>query len=257
MRAHTRFPTVAATSVALLLAGCHGGDGTATGAARSADRNPTTQSGAADRPVPLESESSRFSYAVGLNFGRSLQHFPVALDEAALLEGIKTAIHHRKARLSPGEVRSTIRTTLKNRQQRMVAKREAAAERNRKAGKAFLAENAKRKGVMTTASGLQYMILDPGKGPKPKPTDRVRVHYEGRLIDGTVFDSSYQRGSPATFPLNGVIKGWTEGLKRIGVGGKIRLFIPPELAYGARGAGDRIGPESTLIFDVELLGIEK
>ena len=129
---------------------------------------------------------------------------------------------------------------------------------NVKEGEIFLANNAKQEGVITTASGLQYKVLQEGTGnTKPGPTDRVKVHYHGTLIDGTVFDSSVDRGSPITFGLNRVIKGWTEGLQLMVVGQKNRLYIPSDLAYGKRGAGAQIGPGSTLIFDVELLGINE
>ena len=127
---------------------------------------------------------------------------------------------------------------------------------NLKAGEDFLAANAKKEGVKTTASGLQYKVIKSGSGPSPKPTDTVKVHYNGTLIDGTVFDSSIRRGSPATFPVNGVIPGWTEALQLMKVGDKWQLFIPAKLAYGEQGPGP-IGPNATLIFDVELLGIEK
>ena len=129
-------------------------------------------------------------------------------------------------------------------------------EKNRKEGEAFLAENKKKKGVITTESGLQYMVLEKGDGPKPKATDTVSVNYRGTLIDGTEFDSSYKRGKPVTFPVKGVIAGWTEALLLMNVGSKYKLFVPPNLGYGGRGAGRLIGPEATLIFEVELLGIE-
>ena len=124
-------------------------------------------------------------------------------------------------------------------------------------GRAFLEENKKKPGVQTTASGLQYEIIKEGNGPKPTATDKVKCHYHGTLIDGTVFDSSVQRGEPATFPLNGVIKGWTEALQLMPTGSKWRLYLPSELAYGERGAGNSIGPNNALIFEVELLSIEK
>ena len=131
-----------------------------------------------------------------------------------------------------------------------------ASTEAKEAGEKFLAENAKREGVKTTASGLQYEVLEATLGQKPKATDSVKVHYEGTLIDGTVFDSSYRRGEPISFPLNGVIKGWTEGLQLMSVGSKYKLFIPYQLAYGERGAGGSIPPYAALIFTVELLGIE-
>ena len=128
---------------------------------------------------------------------------------------------------------------------------------NKEEGIKFLQENAKKTGVKTTKSGLQYKVIKEGTGPSPKEADTVKVHYRGRLINGTEFDSSYSRGEPAVFPLNRVIKGWTEGLQLMKVGGKYELYIPPELAYGDKGAGSTIGPGATLIFEVELLGIEK
>ncbi len=126
-------------------------------------------------------------------------------------------------------------------------------EENRVAGETFLAENAKKENIITTASGLQYQILKQGEGSSPTATDSVTVHYEGTTLDGTVFDSSYKRGSPATFPLNRVIAGWTEGVQLMNIGAKYRFYIPSHLAYGQRGAGADIGPNSTLIFDVELI----
>ncbi len=131
-----------------------------------------------------------------------------------------------------------------------------ASTEAKESGEKFLAENAKREGVKTTASGLQYEVLEATLGQKPKATDTVRVHYEGTLIDGTVFDSSYKRGESISFPLNGVIKGWTEGLQLMSVGSKYKFFIPYQLAYGERGAGASIPPYAALIFTVELLGIE-
>ena len=131
------------------------------------------------------------------------------------------------------------------------------SDENLKKGQDFLAENKKKPGIKVTASGLQYEVIKEGDGPKPAATDKVKTHYHGMLIDGTVFDSSVQRGEPATFPLNAVIKGWTEALQLMNVGSKWRLFLPSDLAYGERGAGANIGPNSALIFEVELLSIEK
>jgi FKBP-type peptidyl-prolyl cis-trans isomerase FkpA len=138
----------------------------------------------------------------------------------------------------------------------LTAQAQSPAVDNLIKGKDFLKENAGKPGVKTTKSGLQYMVLEAGEGAKPKPTDRVTVHYRGTLLDGTVFDSSYDRGKPATFPLNRVIKGWTEGVQLMKTGSKFKFFIPHDLAYGARGSGPKIGPNETLIFEVELLEIK-
>jgi FKBP-type peptidyl-prolyl cis-trans isomerase len=146
----------------------------------------------------------------------------------------------------------TFQTTMMERQQ---AKAEREASENITAGEAFLAENASKEGVMVTESGLQYKVITEGSGPKPQATDQVTVHYRGTLLDGTEFDSSYSRGEPATFGLNQVIPGWTEGVQLMNVGSKYEFYIPANLAYGERGAGASIGPNSTLIFEVELISI--
>jgi len=145
----------------------------------------------------------------------------------------------------------------KEMQAKMVAEMQALAAKNKAAGEAFLAENAKKEGVVVTDSGLQYKIIEEGEGPSPGPSDMATVNYRGTLIDGTQFDSSYDRGQPATFPVGGVIAGWTEALQLMKPGAKWQLFIPADLAYGERGAGKDIGPNSTLVFDVELLSVEK
>ncbi len=248
---NTSKPLLALTA-ALAIAGCNQpatstASTTETGAATTQNKAPTPN---------LKSEASKFSYAVGMNFGHSLQRFPVTLDKEALLAGITAAINKEKTLLTPREAQQTIQSVMKKQQEQAMFKRKAQGEKNKKAGLEFLAENSKKEGVKTTVSGLQYKILREGDGATPKATDTVKVNYKGTLLDGTVFDSSYDRGQPISFPLNGVIKGWTEGLQLVKVGGKIRLFIPPELAYGKRGAGGKIGPNQTLIFDVELLGIE-
>jgi FKBP-type peptidyl-prolyl cis-trans isomerase FklB len=142
-------------------------------------------------------------------------------------------------------------------QQSMSQKQQGKGADNKKAGEDFLAQNKTREGVKTLPSGLQYQVLQQGKGKSPAKTDKVTTHYHGTLIDGTVFDSSYERGQPATFPVNGVIAGWTEALQLMQEGAKWRLFIPSDLAYGARGAGDDIGPNAALIFDVELISVNK
>jgi len=246
-----------AITAALLIAGCdQPSKATATTPANSGTTKAVAAESTSTQSGSLKSDSSRFSYAVGMNFGNSLQHFPVDLDKTALLDAVKTAINHGKFQLTTKEAREIIQSVMKKQQEKAMFTRKAKGEKNKKAGIEFLAKNAKKEGVKTTASGLQYEILKEGEGDSPTAKDTVKVNYKGTLLDGTVFDSSYDRGEPISFPLNGVIKGWTEGLQLTKVGGKIRLFIPSDLAYGTRGAGGKIGPNATLIFDVELLAIE-
>ena len=192
----------------------------------------------------------KISYALGLSMGQNLMGSGVEkLNYQDLAAGIEDVLTHAQPKITYQEAQQVLNQFF----QELEAKVAGAAKAE---GEKFLAENAKREGVKTTASGLQYEILEPSLGQKPKATDTVRVHYEGTLIDGTVFDSSYRRGESITFPLNGVIKGWTEGLQLMSVGSKYKFFIPYQLAYGERGAGGSIPPYAALIFTVELLGIE-
>ncbi len=192
----------------------------------------------------------KISYALGLSMGQNLMGSGVEkLNYQDLATGIEDVLTHQQPKISYQEAQQVLNTFFQELEQKIAG---AAKE----AGEKFLAENAKREGVKVTESGLQYEILEPSLGQKPKATDTVRVHYEGTLIDGTVFDSSYKRGESITFPLNGVIKGWTEGLQLMSIGSKYKFFIPYQLAYGERGAGASIPPYAALIFTVELLGIE-
>lgn len=192
----------------------------------------------------------KISYALGLSMGQNLMGSGVEkLNYQDLALGIEDVLTHQQPKISYQEAQQVLNQFF----QELEAKVAGAAKAE---GEKFLAENAKREGVKVTASGLQYEILEPSLGQKPKATDSVRVHYEGTLIDGTVFDSSYKRGESISFPLNGVIKGWTEGLQLMSVGSKYKFFIPYQLAYGERGAGASIPPYAALIFTVELLGIE-
>ncbi len=192
----------------------------------------------------------KISYALGLSMGQNLMGSGVEkLNYQDLAQGIEDVLTHAQPKISYQEAQQVLNQFF----QELEAKVAGAAKAE---GEKFLAENAKREGVKTTASGLQYEILEPSLGQKPKATDTVRVHYEGTLIDGTVFDSSYRRGESITFPLNGVIAGWTEGLQLMSIGSKYKFFIPYQLAYGERGAGQSIPPYAALIFTVELLGIE-
>ena len=192
----------------------------------------------------------KISYALGLSMGQNLMGSGVEkLNYQDLAAGIEDVLTHAQPKITYQEAQQVLNQFF----QELEAKVAGAAKAE---GEKFLAENAKREGVKVTASGLQYEILEPSLGQKPKATDTVRVHYEGTLIDGTVFDSSYKRGESISFPLNGVIKGWTEGLQLMSIGSKYKFFIPYQLAYGERGAGASIPPYAALIFTVELLGIE-
>lgn len=204
----------------------------------------------------MKTQTDSVSYAIGMNLAANIQKDNIEINPAMLAAGLADAIHGNACLTQ--EQAQDVMVAL---QAHMLAKQKAssagAAEKNMKEGQAFLAENKNKPGVKTTASGLQYEVVTEGTGPMPKATDKVKVHYEGRLIDGTVFDSSIKRGQPISFPLNGVIPGWTEGLQLMKVGSKYRFYIPSNLAYGENGfAGSPIGPNATLIFDVELLGIE-
>lgn len=191
----------------------------------------------------------KLSYALGMIIGHNLKGMNVTnLNGADFAKAVEDVLSGAKTALSDAEAQQLVTDYL----QRQEAEKGAAA---REAGEKFLAENAKKEGVTVLPSGLQYSVITEGKGRKPAATDSVKCHYEGTLIDGTVFDSSYRRGEPATFPLNGVIAGWTEGVQLMAEGAKFRFFIPFNLAYGSRGAGQSIPPYTALIFDVELLEV--
>lgn len=192
----------------------------------------------------------KLSYALGLIIGNNLKGMNIeGLLTTEFTRAVEQVLNGEKTEMTEVQAQGLVQEFLREQQ-------EVAGKAAREAGEKFLAENAKREGVKVTETGLQYEVLTPALGIKPTPTDTVTCHYEGRLIDGTVFDSSYRRGEPASFPLQGVIRGWTEGLQLMSIGSKFRFFIPFDLAYGAQGAGGSIPPYAALIFDVELLGIE-
>ena len=208
-------------------------------------------------PLALKSPKEKFSYALGMNLGMSLKKQSVEVDPVILSQGLKAALAGGKALLTPEEAQATLMEVQNDLRKKQQEKMQVMGEGNKKEGAAFLAANKANQGVVTLPSGLQYKILKEGTGPKPTATDSVVCNYRGTLISGTEFDSSYKRGQPATFPVVGVIKGWTEALQLMPVGSKWQLFIPSELAYGERGAGADIGPNATLIFDVELMSIQE
>ena len=205
----------------------------------------------------LKSFAEKISYVLGQEIGNSFKDSPVEIDLNIFIQGMTDSLKGSKSLLDADETNQIKQEFSRQVQQSRQTQMAALSEKNRADGEAFLAANKNKEGVVTTASGLQYKVLKKGDGPKPQNNDRVTVHYRGTLLDGKEFDSSYKRGKPATFQVNGVIRGWTEALQLMNVGSKYQLFIPSDLAYGTRGAGRKIGPNSTLIFDVELLGIEE
>jgi FKBP-type peptidyl-prolyl cis-trans isomerase len=207
--------------------------------------------------MTLDSDVKKFSYAMGMDVGQSLKGLGAEVDSEAFSAAIADVLADVEPKLAQEESAKIKQDFFKKKQETQMAERSSAGQKNKLEGEAFLAENAKKDGVIVTASGLQYEVITKGDGKKPSATDKVKVDYEGTLTNGEVFDSSYKRGQPITFPLNGVIKGWTEGVALMSVGSKYIFYIPSDLAYGERGAGAQIGANSALIFTVELLAIEE
>ncbi len=207
----------------------------------------------AQENLVLKNQKDKMSYIIGMDIGNNLKKQSVDVEPNILAKGVKDALSGGKPLLSEQEIRETM-TAFQN---EMKVKQEAVAKKNKEQGDAYLAENKEKEGVKTLQSGLQYKVIKAGIGKKPKLSDYVTTHYRGTLIDGTEFDSSYKRGQPATFQVSGVIPGWTEALQLMEEGAKWQLFIPPNLAYGERGAGGVIGPNATLIFEIELISIQE
>jgi FKBP-type peptidyl-prolyl cis-trans isomerase FklB len=226
-----------------------------TAASSSTTKPHTATAAKSATPLALKTQKDKLSYAIGMNIGGGMKKDGVDVDPSILAQGLKDTLAGSKPLLTEAEAQAVMaefRTT-------MIKKKQEDAQRvgdaNKQAGQQFLAANKGKEGVVTLPDGLQYKILKEGTGPKPAVTDSVTVNYRGTLINGTEFDSSYKRNEPATFGVNQVIKGWTEALQLMPVGSKWQLFIPSDLAYGERSPGGEIGPNSTLIFDVELLSI--
>ena len=198
----------------------------------------------------------QFSYSYGYLMGRNNTDALTDLNLDIFYQGLQEGAQSKTARLTDEEMAKAINDYKKTLEAKQLVEFQKTGQLNTQAGTAFLADNAKKTGVITTKSGLQYQVLKEGNGQKPKATSRVKVNYEGRLLDGTVFDSSIARNHPVEFQLSQVIAGWTEGVQTMKVGGKSRFFIPANLAYGDVGSGDAIGPNSTLIFDIELLDVK-
>jgi FKBP-type peptidyl-prolyl cis-trans isomerase FklB len=207
-------------------------------------------------PLALTTQKDKASYAIGMNIGKSVaakfKSDSLDVNNAIFFRGMKDALAGGKMAMTDDEAKSAMESLRKSQEEKMAQ----AGDINKAKGDAFLAANKAKDGVVTLPSGLQYKIVTPGTGPKPGPADQVVCNYRGTLIDGTEFDASAKHGGPATFPVNQVIKGWTEALQLMPVGSKWQLYIPSDLAYGSRGAGGDIGPNSTLIFDIELISIK-
>ncbi len=211
--------------------------------------------------LALKTRKDKFSYALGMNLGTnlgtSLRKQSVEVDPNIVAQGLKTSLVGSKTLMTQEEAQAVLKEVQNELLKKQQEKMQVAGEANKKEGEAFLASNKAKEGVVTLPSGLEYKILKEGNGPKPTASDSVVCNYRGALINGTEFDSSYKRGQPATFPVNGVIKGWTEALQLMPVGSKWQLFVPSSLAYAERGAGGDFGPNATLIFEVELLSIQE
>ena len=207
--------------------------------------------------MTLKSEKDKVSYIIGREIGNNLKSQAIDVEPEILARGIKDAFSGAKPIMTEEEMKEVMTAF----QKEVMAKRQELAkqlgEKNKKEGESFLAQNKTKEGVKTLPSGLQYKVIKAGTGKKPKATDTVTTQYRGTLTDGTEFDSSYSRGQPATFPVNGVIPGWTEALQLMEEGAKWQVFVPSNLAYGERGAGPKIGPNATLIFEIELISVQE
>ncbi len=243
---HKPFRLLAAATLSVLAAAC---------APPSGDSNNAASANAASGE--LTTDAQKFGYAIGTDLGKSLKQVNTEVDIPALKAGLDEALAGKEPRMDD-KARQEIKTSIaKKIQAKQKEERDAKAGKSKEAGEKFLADNAKKNGVKTTASGLQYEVITEGKGEHPTKDDKVTVHYKGTLLDGTEFDSSYSRNQPITFPLGNVIAGWTEGVQLMTPGSKYKFYIPSNLAYGERGAGAKIGPNETLIFEVELISFEK
>jgi FKBP-type peptidyl-prolyl cis-trans isomerase FklB len=203
-----------------------------------------------------KTKKEKVSYSIGVNIGKNMKMQGLDIDQGFLTQGIKDGLNNSKIAMSDKDMEETMKSFQQEMSTKMQAKQKIEGDKNKKEGEAFLEANKKKDGVITLPSGLQYKILKEGNGAKPTATQTVKCNYRGTLIDGKEFDSSYKRGEPTEFPVGQVIKGWTEALQLMPVGSKWQLFIPSNLAYGENGGGQMIGPNATLIFDIELISIK-
>lgn len=252
-------PLLLVTFIASCVLYCVAQTQTAPPSSSPAPKAPATAAHA-KTPAPavpvLKTAKDKVSYAIGSDLGGKLKSQSIDVDPALLSRGLRDSLAGTKPLMTQDEIRAALTDLQSQLRQKQMAMAKDLGEKNKKEGDAFLADNKGKEGVVALPSGLQYKILKAGDGEKPKPTDTVVCNYRGTLLSGKEFDSSYKRGQPATFPVSGVIKGWTEALQLMPVGSKWQLFIPPDLAYGDRGAGNDIAPGATLIFEVELISIQ-
>lgn len=243
-------------SLALFLSAAAMAQQTSTAPSKPGAAAASTPASSTPQSSPFTTDKEKASYAIGMNIGNSLKHDGLDVDPNVVSQGLKDAMSGAKSQISEAdaqEAMTKLRTEVMAKKQEEMAH---AGEANKQAGDQFLAANKAKPGVVTLPDGLQYKVEKEGTGPKPKSSDTVTVNYRGTLIDGKEFDSSYKRGQPETLGVGQVIKGWTEALELMPVGSKWQLVIPPDLAYGSNGAGGVIGPNSTLVFDIELLSIK-
>lgn len=220
------------------------------------DEDKSAENAAAKTSTTLTKEAERVAYGIGRNIGMNMKQQNIELEVPSFVAGLSDALEGKDSQLSDEEIMEAMKSFQQKQIEKQQAERDAAAAAAKAEAEAFFAENGKKDGVKTTASGLQYKVLVKGEGAKPSATDTVEVNYRGTFINGEEFDSSYKRGQSVSFPVNGVIAGWTEALQLMPVGSKYELYIPSDLAYGPGGTGS-IGPNQTLIFEVELLDIKK
>ena len=260
MKQVSRPVLAAAIALALTAAGCDKlGDKTATDTSDAAAETATATDAKADKAIAgLETKKQQVSYMVGMSIGKNLEGIKDEIDVDVVEKAMRTMIAGEKPLMDEKQAQEVGAAFQQEMQIKQIAKAAAEGKKNLEEGAAFLADNAKKPGVQTTPSGLQYQMVSEGTGPKPKADDVVRVHYKGALLDGETFDSSYDRGEPATFPLAAVVPGWQEGIQLMPVGSKFKLWVPGKLGYGDKvPPGAPIGPNATLVFDVELLEIVK
>lgn len=229
----------------------------ATAAVMAGCNQQATDAPAASTALILSTQEQRISYGMGVGLGERMAQESFSIDVDAFAAGVKHVLEEQDRLMTQEEIMAEMQSFQQKLMEEQKVAQEAASLKNKTEGEAFLAENSKKDGVITLESGLQYSVIEEGDGAKPKATDTVEVHYSGTLLDGTEFDSSYKRGTPVSFPVNGVIPGWTEALQLMPAGSKWKLYIPSDLAYGAGGTGGPIGPNATLLFDVKLISIQK